>query len=143
MEPVRCFHDALRQTHGEEDSDEGDEAEDESDVESIASLAAAASTPALTAASEAAAASTRATGLHHPKVQLHPLQPNERLHLARLETAWHKKEHRRQSHSSLLEWWSSDRGPSAEGGVCSVMWRHKLLLGLVATIFIMGKNADE
>jgi hypothetical protein len=133
MEPVRCFHEALR----EENEGEGDEAEDESDVDSICSqLPATASTPALTAASEAAVATAKATGLQHPKVQLHPLQASEREHLARLEAAWHKQLHR-QSHSSFLEWWRSDR--SAEGGFCEAMWRHKLLIGLVASIFIVGQ----
>ena len=133
MEPVRCFHEALR----EENEGEGDEAEDESDVDSICSqLPATASTPALTAASEAAVATAKATGLQHPKVQLHPLQASEREHLARLEAAWHKQLHK-QSHSSFLEWWRSDR--SAEGGFCDSIWRHKLLIGLVTSIFIVGQ----
>lgn len=133
MEPVRCFHEALR----EENEGEGDEAEDDSDVDSICSqLPATASTPVLTAASEAAVATAKATGLQHPKVQLHPLQASEQEHLARLEAAWHKQLHR-QSYSSFLEWWRSAR--SAEGGFCEAMWRHKLLIGLVASIFIVGQ----
>lgn len=140
MEPVRCFHEVLREEN-EGNENEGDEADDESDLESIGSqLAAAASTAVLTAASEAAVATAKATGMQHPKVQLHPLQASEREHLARLEAAWHKQLHRR-SHSSFLDWWRSDR--STEGGICEFMWRHKLLLGLVASIFIVGQSMQR